>query len=141
MKIFLFIYLFIFSEYFHKRAPVIACHILSNDPQRAVMEFSDKKTVRKILEIPTISLQGSNLTLHKALHHLLSLLSLPGNKDETDESDDDDDQKQTSRAIPVQKQAPVLEFPSTHQSFIAFPPSPEYVYFISIERIFSILIL
>ncbi|CAF3933479.1 unnamed protein product [Adineta steineri] len=71
-------------DYFHKRVPVIACHILLNNPKCAVMEFNDEKTVRKILETSNIYLQGINLVLSKASRSLASLLS-----SSTDDSDDE----------------------------------------------------
>ncbi|CAF4400810.1 unnamed protein product, partial [Adineta steineri] len=71
-------------DYFHKRVPVIACHILLNNPKCAVMEFNDEKTVRKILETSNIYLQGTNLVLSKASRSLASLLS-----SSTDDSDDE----------------------------------------------------
>ena len=87
-KIFYF-HLFFFSDYFDKRAPVIACHILSNNSKCAIIEFNDKKTVRKILDKPNVRLQGTNLSLSKASRHLASLLFSDDNQDESDDDDDE----------------------------------------------------
>ncbi|CAF2468184.1 unnamed protein product [Rotaria sp. Silwood2] len=80
----------ILFDYFHKRAPVIACLILLNDPKCAVIEFNDKRTVRKILDTPNIRLQGTNLLIRKASRHLASLLSSSNDKDESDDDDEYD---------------------------------------------------
>ncbi|CAF0779298.1 unnamed protein product [Rotaria sp. Silwood1] len=120
-------------DYFHKRAPVIACHILLNDPTCAIIELNDKRTVRKILDTPNIRLQGTNLSLKKASRHLTSLLSSFNNKDDSDDDvdnyDDDTEVKstvltQTSVSEPsvnllqAQNQSPLFILPSTHQENI-----------------------
>ncbi len=54
-----------FSDYFDKRATVVACHILSTDPKSAIIEFDNEKSVQQLLEIPVIRLHGANLLLNK----------------------------------------------------------------------------
>ena len=49
------------------------------------MEFNDEKTVRKILDVPNVRLQGANLVLSKATRQLASLLSPADNSDNDDE--------------------------------------------------------
>jgi hypothetical protein len=102
------------------------------------MEFNDKKIVKKILDTPNVRLQGANLVLSKATRHLVSLLSLNDNNDETD----DDEEVQTiivsKTAIPEsiltplqpQNQSPLFVLPSPYQessqqqSFIIPTSSP-----------------
>ncbi|CAF5090242.1 unnamed protein product, partial [Rotaria sp. Silwood1] len=120
-------------DYFHKRAPVIACHILLNDPTCAIIELNDKRTVRKILDTPNIRLQGTNLSLRKASRHLTSLLSSFNNKDDSDDDvdnyDDDIEVKSTvltQTSVPepsvnllqAQNQSHLFILPSTHQENI-----------------------
>jgi hypothetical protein len=112
----------LFSDYFHKRAPVIACHILSDNSKSAILEFNDKKTVKKILETPNVRLQGINLSLNQASRHLASLLSSTDDKDDTDDDDDDYNEIKTSPTEPIPKSAPVQnQVPSIHQRTL---PSP-----------------
>jgi len=113
-----------FSDYFHKRAPVIACHILSDDSKSAVMEFNDRKTVKKILETPNIRLQGTNLSLSQASRHLASLLSLTDTDDETDEEEEDDDDIKASSSEHTRHSLPSIEISSTRQPFVIPALSP-----------------
>ncbi len=106
-----------FSDYFHKRAPVIACHILSDDSKSAIMEFNDRKTVKKILETPNIRLQGTNLSLSQASRHLASLLS---STDNNDDADDDDIKTSPSEHISSRNQLPSIELSSIHQQTLSF---------------------
>jgi hypothetical protein len=107
-----------FREYFHKRAPIIACHILSDHSKSAIIEFNDTKTVRKILDTPNVRLQGANLSLSKAPRHLASLLSSADNEDESD--DDDDDEVKTLLSEPIlnpirtQTQSALFPLPTSH---------------------------
>ncbi|CAF0815671.1 unnamed protein product [Rotaria sordida] len=126
-------------DYFHRRAPVIACYILLNDPTCAVMEFNDKKTVKKILDTPNIRLQGTNLLIRKASRHLASLLFSSTNKDESDDDDDDDHGNNNNdnnievkstvvsktsfpepivNSLGVQNQLSLFTLPTTHQENI-----------------------
>ena len=66
-----------FSTYFHKRAPVIACHILTDHSKSAVMEFNDRTAVEKILQTRYVSFEEANLSLSQATRHLTSFFSLP----------------------------------------------------------------
>ncbi len=107
-----------FSDYFHKRAPVIACHILSDDPKSAIVEFNDKKTVRKILETSNVHLQGLNLSLSQASRHLASLLS---STDDNEDTDDDYSEIKTSPSEHIPSSVPVrpsIERSSTHPEII-----------------------
>ncbi|CAF1078726.1 unnamed protein product [Adineta ricciae] len=65
----------ILINFFHKRTPLIACYIFPKDPTCAVVEFSDEKTVRQVLDIPSIRIQGVILDLCQAPCHLASLVS------------------------------------------------------------------
>jgi len=108
---------FYFSDYFNKFAPVLACIILSNKSKYAVMEFNDKETVNKILNIPNIHIQGINLVLSKATEHFALLLS------SNDESETEIDiQPQTQSLFPSSYQQ---SFIIPTQSPIPIEPSPE----------------
>jgi len=120
-----------FSEYFHKRAPVIACHILSDDRKCAIMEFNDKQTVRKILDTPNIRLQGINLSLSKASRHLASLLSIDDNKDESDDEVKTLPLEPIHNSLPTQNQSSLFILPTIHQENIQqsfMNPTPSSVY-------------
>ena len=126
-----------FSNYFHKRAPVIACRILSDHSKSAILEFDDQKTVRKILETPNVRLQGINLSLRQSSRHLDSLLS--STTDNHSETDEDVDEIKTSpveynsRSFQVQHQPLPVEFLTNHrenirQELLPFVrPSPSFV--------------
>ena len=64
-------FFFYFSDYFDKRAHVIACYILPNDRKCAIIEFENEKSVEKLLEISKIRLYGTNLFVNKVPDHLL----------------------------------------------------------------------
>jgi hypothetical protein len=131
-----------FSDYFNKRATVVACHILLNDPKYAVIEFNDKDTVKKILDTSSIRLQGASLSVNKMPRHLASLLS---SDQDNNESDDDDDIRATTGSktsiresilspLPIQNQLPLLVLPSTdqqnifqQQSMSMINPIPSYI--------------
>lgn len=76
---------FYFSDYFEKRASVVACHILSTDPKSAIIEFENEKFVAKILDTPTIRLYGANLLLTKVSNTVLSTSTNEYNNDQIDQ--------------------------------------------------------
>ena len=88
-----------FRNFFHKRTPLIACYILPKDPTCAVVEFPDEKTVRQVLDIPTIRIQGVILDLCQAPCHLASLIS-SNDRNHENSSNADSTQIMTSRSAP-----------------------------------------
>ena len=117
-----------FSDYFHKRAPVIACHFLSNHPESAILEFNDKKTMKKILEIPNVRLQGINLSLNQSSRHLASLLSSTDDKDDTDDDDDYNEIKTSPREHIPKPMSIQNQLPPTPQRTFPPPIVPEPVF-------------
>ncbi|CAF0998512.1 unnamed protein product [Adineta ricciae] len=65
----------ILLEYFNKRAHVLTCHIVPDDPRCAIIELDDANTVDKLLETPKLRLHGANLLLNKFQNDLHSTLS------------------------------------------------------------------
>ncbi|CAF1241442.1 unnamed protein product [Rotaria sordida] len=60
-------------DYFDKRASVVACHILSIDRKRAIIEFENEKFVQKFLDMRFINFNGINLSLNKVSNNLTSV--------------------------------------------------------------------
>jgi hypothetical protein len=63
-----------FSDYFEKRASVVACHINPTDPECVIIEFENENFAQKLLDTPVIRLHGTNLSLSKVPDHLTSVL-------------------------------------------------------------------
>lgn len=57
------------SDYFDKRASVVAYYTLPDEPTCAIIEFEYEKCLQQLLEIPKIRLHGTDLSLSRVLDH------------------------------------------------------------------------
>lgn len=84
-------------DYFHKYAPVLACIILPNNPNCAIMEFNDRNIVKKILSRSQICINDANLTLKEVSHSIASLLN-PNRQN----SDSENEEQFTVKSLPTE---------------------------------------
>ncbi|CAF1272781.1 unnamed protein product [Rotaria sp. Silwood1] len=66
----------ILMDYFDKRATVVACKIIPNDPKCAIIEFENEKFVQKFLDLHFIYLNGTTLSLNKVSDHFKSSINI-----------------------------------------------------------------
>ncbi|CAF5057433.1 unnamed protein product [Rotaria sp. Silwood1] len=66
----------ILMDYFDKRATVVACKIIPNDPKCAIIEFENEKFVQKFLDLHFIYLNGTTLSLNKVSNHFKSSINI-----------------------------------------------------------------
>ncbi len=104
---------FYFSDYFEKRASVVACHILPTDPKSAIIEFENEKFAQKILDTPVLRLYGANLLLSKIPDTIENKEQY--NNDEIDQLLESTASNSVLHSPPIQNQPFLQALPSIQQ--------------------------